>query len=399
MQKQTVIIAFGGVSPEHEVSVLSAMQAFAALENSQYHTVPLYISKSGKWYTGDYLLRLEHYEDLAKIIRKSTPCTFAHDENSRPVLQELKRGLFSRNVSHPVYAVLVAFHGSEGENGSFQGICETFNIPFTGSGVLASSVGMDKKTSKTICRAHGIPVVNDVDFFEPEWEKSRDSLISEIGQFGYPVVVKPVHLGSSIGVTVARDKQALAEAVELAFRYDEHVLVEKAISPLIEVNCSVLGEAGNYRVSVCERPMALQEHLSFEDKYQSERGESKGMASAERIIPADISPELTQNIQKTTETFFRVLGGAGLARLDFLVNSETGDYYFNEINTIPGSFSFYLWEATGTSFGRLMLELIEIAVQRHKRKNGRVQSYQTNLLSQKAVKGLKGLKSAKTGRE
>lgn len=397
MQKQTVIIAFGGASPEHEVSVLTAMQAFAALENSKYQTVPLYISKTGRWYTGNYLLRLENYADLDKVVRKSNPCTFAHNEFGKPVLQELKSSLFRKRTSLPIYSVLVAFHGSEGENGAFQGICETFNVPYSGSGVMASSVGMDKKIAKTLCRANNIPVVEEVDFFEFEWENDRNALIDEIETFSYPVVIKPVHLGSSIGVTVATDRQQLQNAVELAFRYDEHVLVEKAVSPLIEVNCSVLGEGGNYRVSVCERPVAKRDHLSFEDKYQSDEGEGKGMASADRMIPADIDDSLTTSIQNTTREIFRLLGGAGLARLDFLVNSNTGQYYFNEINTIPGSFSFYLWEASGISFGQLMHELIRIAVDRHTRKNGRIQSYQTNLLNQKAVKGIKGLKSAKTG--
>jgi len=395
MQNQSLLIAFGGVSPEHEVSVLTAMQAFAALENSSYETVPLYISKSGKWYTGDYLLRLEHYEDLDKIVKKSVPCTFALNKFGQPVLQELTAGLFRKPASHPVYAVVVAFHGSYGENGSFQGVCETFNIPYTGTDVLTSSMGMDKIISKSLCEANGVPVVDGIDFTESEWESDSSNLLSSVEKIGFPLVVKPVHLGSSIGVNIADNHQTLTEAIELAFRYDEQVLVEKAVTPLMEINCSVLGSPGDYKVSVCERPVAQKEHLSFQDKYQSDSGDGKGMASADRIIPADISAELTEEIQETAKKVFRTLRGRGIARLDFLVNSDTKELFFNEINTIPGSFSFYLWEESGLSFSQLLNTLIEMAVEHHKIKNGRVQSYDTNLLSQKAVKGIKGLKDKK----
>lgn len=397
MHNQNILIAFGGVSPEHEVSVLTAMQAFSALESSPFRLLPLYISKSGRWYTGEYLLKLEHYQDLGKIEANGIPCTFARNEIGQPVLQELKHSFFRQPSAQPLHAVLAAFHGGAGENGSFQGTCELFNLPCTGCEVLASAIGMDKVTSKSLCRAHNIPVADDVHFVEEEWLRRKKELLDEIRELSWPVVVKPVHLGSSIGVTMAKSMDELTEAIELGFRYDEQILVEKAVSPLMEINCSVLGTPGDYRVSVCERPLPQKEHLSFEDKYQRESGSSKGMASADRIIPADIPDELTNAIQETTRKVFGLCHGTGLARLDFLVNRDTNQFYFNEINTIPGSFSFYLWKESGIGFTELLEELITIAVQRHKQKNGRVQSYKTNLLSQKAALGIKGLKGSKEG--
>ncbi|MEX2601148.1 MAG: D-alanine--D-alanine ligase family protein [Balneolaceae bacterium] len=399
MHNQTILIAFGGVSPEHEVSVLTAMQAFSALEASPFRLVPLYISKSGSWHTGDYLLKLNHYQDLDKIEANGLPCTFARNEIGQPVLQELKHSFFQKPAVHPLHAVLTAFHGGAGENGSFQGACELFNLPYTGCEVLASSIGMDKVTTKSICRANGIPVVDDVHFPEEEWLSRRKELLSEIEKLSWPVIVKPVHLGSSIGVTMARSRDELTGAIELGFRYDEQILVEKAVTPLMEINCSVLGTPGSYRVSVCERPLSEKEHLSFEDKYQREAGSGKGMASADRVIPADISDELTAAIQKTTKKVFEICRGSGLARLDFLVNRDTNQFYFNEINTIPGSFSYYLWKESGLNFKNLLEELIEIALKRHRQKSGRVQSYETNLLSQKAALGMKGLKGLKGPRQ
>jgi D-alanine-D-alanine ligase len=394
MNKNNLIIAFGGVSPEHEVSVITAMQAAAALQNSGYELIPLYINKTGKWFTGESLLELENYKDLKKLEEQSTPCLITHNDMGQTVLQTNKKGLFAKNESVPVYAVLAAFHGSAGENGAFQGVCETYNVPYTGSGVMGSAVGMDKVTAKSLCRSAGIRVAEGTDFFEKEWVEREAEIIEICEQPGYPLVVKPVHLGSSIGVEIVKNRDELTKAVETAFRYDAQLLVEKAITPLMEVNCSVLGTAQRCRSSVCERPLGRQELLSFKDKYMSDEG-TKGMASASRVIPADIDRELSEEIRTVSKKIFRLFGCSGVARLDFLVNSETGKYYFNEINTIPGSFSFYLWKESGLSFSDLLNELISIALEQHKQKNGRIQSYETNLLSQKAVKGLKGLKGSK----
>jgi len=392
--EKNLIVAFGGASPEHEVSVLTAMQAISALESSPYNIHPLYIAKNGKWLTGDYLLDLKHYEDLDKLIQQAAPCHFTHNELGQTVLSEVKTGFFAKNEEHIVHAVLTAFHGSAGENGSFQGVCETYNIPYTGSGVMGSAVGMDKVTAKALCKSAGVLVVEGVDFFETEWVDEQDSILDKIEQLKYPVIVKPVHLGSSIGVKVCSDKETLIEAVEIAFRFDEHLLVEKAISPLTEINCSVMGSAQNCRASVCERPMGTEELLSFKDKYMRDDA-AKGMASADRVIPADIPDTLASSIQETSKKVFRLFNCGGLARLDFLVESNSEKFYFNEINTIPGSFSFYLWKESGIEFDHLLQELIKIAVSTHQKKNGRVLTYETNLLSQKAVKGMKGLKGNK----
>lgn len=394
MSKPNVIVAFGGVSPEHEVSVLTAMQVLAALEDSKYRAIPLYISKSGRWLTGDVLRDLKNYKDLSKLTDSADSCVFTQLNDSRPVLKTIVPGLFSRSEEYSVYTVLPAFHGSSGENGSFQGICETYNMPFTGSGVMGSAIGMNKVVTKQLCRAAGIPVVDGIDFTESRWIAERETILSDIEKLGDAAVVKPVNLGSSIGVEIVKNEEEAETAIETAFRYDSHLLVEKAIAPLVEINCSVLGTPDDNRVSVCERPMGREELLSFADKYQQDEG-SKGMASADRVIPADISSDLSESIRSTAKKVFSTIHGGGLARLDFLVNGDTNDVYFNEINTIPGSFSFYLWKESNIDFRELLYELIEIAIEQHQEKNGRVQSYETNLLSQKAVIGMKGLKRSK----
>lgn len=398
MNKENIVVAFGGVSPEHEVSVLTAMQVVASLESTSYQVLPLYITKAGRWLTGEALLELENFSNLDKVKEQATACTFSHNDLGEPVLLETeKKGFFSSPRRFPIHAVIPAFHGSEGENGAFQGTCAMYNIPFAGSGVFASSLGMDKVKAKELCRAHDISVVDDFDFYESEWEQDMQYVLDQAADIGYPVVLKPVTLGSSIGVAKADNDQELTEAVESSFRYDNNLMVEKAVTPLMEINCSVLGTPEKMKTSVCERPLGKKDTLSFEDKYQSDDGGQKGMASADRVIPADISESLTDHIQSLSRQVFKVFRAGGVARLDFLVNADTQKVYFNEINTIPGSFSFYLWEKSGMNMQQLMLHLIEVAIDQHQKKTGRIRSYDTNLLSEKAVSGLKGLKGTSSG--
>ena len=232
-------------------------------------------------------------------------------------------------------------------------------------------------------------------FIEQQWQDDQAGIIQKIEALSYPVIAKPATLGSSIGVKKASNREELIDVIETAFRYDERLLVERAVQPLTEVNCSVLGLPGDARTSACERPVGAEETLSFEDKYQSEGG-NKGMASADRIIPADIPDKQSQEIKQLSLQIFEVFQASGVARLDFLIQQDTGDIYFNEINTIPGSFSFYLWEEGGLMMKQLMLELVDIAIKKHRQKTGRIRSYDTNLLSEKAVRGIKGLKGTKT---
>src|SRR6056297_2442499 len=320
MSQRTIVVAFGGMSPEHEVSVLTAMQAISSLKDTDYHLQPLYITKSGRWLTGQPLLELENFKNLKKLEEEAIECTFSHDDLGKPILLETeRRGFFSKPQKHSIYAVLPAFHGSEGENGAFQGTCDMYNIPFAGSGVFASSLGMDKVKAKEICKAHDIPVADGFDFFEHEWEQDQQTVLSLAKKLGYPVMLKPVSLGSSIGVMKANDENELIDAIEAGFRYDANLMVEKAITPLMEINCAVLGRSQDVRASACEQPLGQDETLSFKDKYQSD-GSQKGMASADRIIPAEISDDRTKKIQSLSKQIFKLFRASGVARLDFLVN-------------------------------------------------------------------------------
>lgn len=394
--KINVLVAYGGASPEHEVSVITAIQVMSALDESRYEVIPLYISKAGHWFTGAVLKDLKNYQNLKVLESAAMPCHLRYNAEGRVVLSEnAAKGLFAKTVSVPVDVVIPAFHGADGENGSFQGLFEAFNLPYTGSGVMASSIGMDKSISKTMAASAGIPVVPSVTFFEADWVKDSAAIKAKIAALPYPLFVKPVHLGSSIGVMRVDTPEKLDDTIETAFRYDPKVLVEQGITPLKEINCSVLGSPEEAIASVCEQPVNKGDLLSFEDKYLNERGSGKGMASLDRLIPAPIEDSLRDRIQAMAVLLFKTLNCSGVARLDFLVKTDTGEVFFNEINTIPGSLSFYLWDKTGVPFPQLLDRMIDIARVQHRNKTGRVRSYETNLLSKKSAGGIKGLKFKK----
>lgn len=411
-------MVFGGVSPEHEVSVISCLQAAAALDRTRYTPLPIYIAKDGIWYTGPHLFSLEAYQDLDRLRDRARRVYLDPGAFGTLDLVEAGRGgLFApKPQRHRVDVLFLGLHGGDGENGSLQGLCETLNVPYTGSGVFGSAVGMDKVLSKMLCRDQGVPIVPFVAFRENAWAHDEERWLDHIEEaLGYPVVVKPARLGSSIGIAKADDRAALDAAVEEALRYDDKVVVEHAVQRLREVNCSVLGDPQEAQASVIEEPVRStgEALLTFEEKYMRGGGEGAkggkdapvarrgakrggaragGMASLDRLIPAPLAPARTAEIQALAVRVFQLFECAGVARIDFMIDEATDTVYFNEINTIPGSFSFYLWEPSGVPFPELVSRLIELGRQRHRAKNGRVRSYDVNLLSQRSLQGLKGSK-------
>jgi len=406
-------IVFGGVSPEHEVSIISSLQAIHALDRDRYDPVPVYIAKDGTWYTGPSLLDIEAYQDLDKIRRDAIPVRVDAGSFGSLLLIEKKKGgwMSSTPRSFRVDVAFLGLHGGSGEDGGLQGVCETFNVPYTGSSILGSAVGMDKVLSKMICRDQGIPIVDFVAVRESEWAHREDEWLDAMEEkLGYPVIVKPARLGSSIGIAMAADRAKLDRAVEEAFRYDEKIVVEHAVQQLKEINCAVLGDPNGAETSVLEQPVKTEgeELLTFEEKYmrgsdgegakrsgrgtKSSESGSGGMASLDRIIPAPLDDATAERIRELAVRVFTLFECGGVARIDFMIDESTGAVYFNEINTIPGSFSFYLWDPAGVPFDALITRMIELARKRHRERNSRVRTYDVNLLSQKSLSGIKGSK-------
>jgi D-alanine-D-alanine ligase len=406
-------VVLGGVAPEHEVSVISALQAAAALDRDRYTPVPIYVAKDGTWYTGEPLLQVGRYRDLDALRAEAVPVALAPTPHGHlDLLEDREAGAVERLQRPPlrtrIDVMLLGLHGGPGENGGIQGLCETFNVPYTSAGVFGSALGMDKVMSKRVCRAAGIPVVDFVAFREDEWGYREEAGLDRCeAELDYPLVVKPARCGSSIGISQVETRDALDAAIEDAFRYDDKVVVEEAVEALREINCSVLGDAHEATPSVLEEPVssAEDEVLTFRDKYMREDGESakdgggsgaksaesspEGMAAQDRIVPARLSDERTEEIQEMAVRIFHHFECAGVVRIDFMIDKTTEALYFNEINTIPGSFSFYLWEPSGVPFDELMDRLITIARRRHRERNGRVRTYDVNLLAEKSLRGVK----------
>ena len=395
MSPLRVGMIFGGRSVEHEVSVLTAHQAMAALPRDAYTPVPIYIAKSGQWFTGEALLDLKNFSDLEKLQTLAEPVIFSADTTQPGLLRRTaeRKGLFGgRAPAEPVIEPLdVAFpllHGTHGEDGTLQGLLELADLPYVGCGVEAAAIGMDKLMTKVALRAVGAPVLPNYALSRARWQREPDAVVAEIeAAFSYPVFVKPVTLGSSIGVANAEDRAALRFAIDVAATYDSRVMVEPAQQEIIEINCAVLGNDVEARASVCERPVSAGT-LSYDEKYLT-GGKRDGMKGARRIIPADISDELASAIQASAIQAFQAIGAAGVARVDFLVRPADQTFYVNEINTLPGSLAFYLWEAAGVPFPELLKTLIGYAQARYREKRRSTFSFSSSLLSGAALLGSK----------
>ena len=385
-------VFFGSRSVEHEVSVITAQQAMAAMPADRFVPVPVYIAKSGAWYTGDQLLQLDRYKDIDRLIAAATRVTMRPDPSSGGELIEVdgRRGLLggSARAAARFDVAMPLVHGSNGEDGTLQGLFELAAVPYCGCDVASAAISMDKRLSRNALRGAGIPVLDDVMVSRAGWQLDLDAVCAELARRpGFPMYVKPRRLGSSIGVARVEDAAALRMALEVAFGYDTSILAEPAQDSSIEINCSVLGWGDDVQVSVCEQPVSTGT-LSYTDKYLSgakAKGGAKapaaGMKSSQRIIPAPISESLTTRIQETAMAAFHAIGAAGVTRVDFLVSPETDSFVVNELNTLPGSLSFYLWEATGMHFDTLLGRLIEMATARHREQQATTSSIDTWLLT------------------
>jgi len=388
--KLKVGVFFGGSSVEHEVSIISAAQAMAALDREKYDVVPIYLSKNNLLFCDPKLLEIETFRDMDKL-EKSLDQMALIKSGPKFFLTPIKKSLFAKPVE--VDLIIPVVHGTHCEDGTVQGLFESVGIPYAGCDVIAAAVGQDKVVMKHILQNSGIPIVEWFWFYRYDFEQNTSDYLIRSKALGYPVVVKPANLGSSVGITVAQNEEEFIVAVQEASRYDVKIVVEKGITDLREINASVLGFDQDLRVSVLEEVRKSDAILSYENKYiGGSKGSSKGMASASRIVPAPLHETQTQHIQELAIATFKALGSSGVARIDFMLDGQTDRIYVNEINTIPGSLAFYLWEATGLDFSALMDQLVKQAIDRQRMREKMIFSYETNLLAN-YKKGTKGSKA------
>ncbi len=391
--KIRVGVFFGGKSVEHEVSVISAIQAFNAFDREKYDVIPVYITKDNEFYTGEYAGKIEEYRDIPALIRKSTRVIVVND-GGRTKLVRYPMKKFGDSTEAEIDVAFPVVHGTNVEDGALQGYFQTLNIPYAGCDVVSSAVGMDKYVMKAVLKDNGIPVLDCVTVTALEYAKDSDKIIDETEQkIGFPAIVKPINLGSSVGIKIGRDKDGLAEALDYAFTFSGRVLVERAITNLREINCSVCGDKDEAEASECEEPIGSDEILSFEDKYVSggaKESKSSGMASLKRKIPADISKETREEIRSVAVKAFKCLGCSGVSRIDFMIDSDENKVYLNEINTIPGSLAFYLWESVGVKYPRLLDKMVSLALKRERELKNLNFTFKSNILAEAKLGGVKG---------
>lgn len=405
--KLNVAVVFGGKSTEHDISIISALQAIENMDRDKYNVIPIYIDKKGDFYYSkdDALTKMANFKNQSALVKKCKNISFVKIKN-KTYIRDNNVALFGDKIDQLVDVVFLIVHGTNVEDGNLQGYFHTLSLPFVGSDVLSSAISMDKYVMKEYWKAIGIPVIDGIRFDKEDF-RNVDAIAEKVEkEFGYPVIVKPVNLGSSIGIKKASNKDSLVDALELAFSFTDIILVEKAITNMREINCAVLGDKFECETSALEEPFGNDDILSFADKYMSgsgvkgakgvklgakqgaigtkqgivgaeqgnvgpklassSGGAKSGMASLKRKIPAELEESVANRIREYAIKAFKYMGCSGVARIDFIIDKDNGNIYANEINAIPGSLSYYLFEPKGIKFSELIDKLINIAISNYK---------------------------------
>ena len=382
---------FGGKTVEHEVSVISGIQALKSMDTDKYEVIPVYMTKENDMYTGADVGKIESYRDIPALLKRSQRVIMVND-GGRVQLVPYPAKMFGGQKPLAIDIAFPVVHGTNVEDGALQGYLKTVGIPFVGPDVTSSAISMDKFITKAVLKEAGVPVLDAKVYTMADYEYPEKIADDIEKTFGYPVIIKPVNLGSSVGIGVAKSRDELIDAIDDAFRYAARVMAEHAISKLREINCSVLGDENEALASECEEPLTSGEILSYEDKYVNsggKKGGSKGgsgskgagMANLSRKIPAELSPEKREEIRELAVKSFKALGCCGVSRIDFMIDEEEDKLYFNEINPIPGSLSFYLWEPVGVPYKELLDRMIQLALKRTRIEDSLTFAFDTNILA------------------
>ena len=379
-----VAVFLGGRSPEHDVSVITGLQALKAIDQERFRAFPVYVSPRGQWFVGDALADRRNYLPDARTESELTEVTLSLGEPGRGLLVPKRTSLFGRQRAATEFDVaLLAFHGIAGEDGQMQGLFEIANLPYTGMRTLASAVFMDKPAAKRLLRGLDIPLLPDAVVTRSAGGlPSAETLPALLGNMGFPCIVKPAHLGSSIGVGKAENIEEVRALLPMIFRLDTQALIEPFVPNLVEYNVAVTRVGGTVRSSAIERPKRAEELLDFRQKYLSggpngdggkggikgDVGNSQGMLSLTRDINPALPTGLEADLRRWATLAFEAVDGTGATRVDFYCNEATGEVWLNEVNPCPGSFGYFLWEAAAPPIGftALLSMLLDEAVARHR---------------------------------
>ena len=404
--KIKVGVIFGGETVEHEVSIISAIQAMNKMDEEKYEIIPIYITKDREWYTGNMLKDIDVYQDLS-LIKKYSDNVVLYYKNGSYVLQK-KKGLFKRIIKEIDIAFPIV-HGTNVEDGVLQGYLQSIGIPFVGPDVYAAVAGQDKAIMKDIWSKIGLPMTKYEWFYDVDYRQNNEEIMKKLKRLKFPLIVKPACTGSSVGISVCENEEKLRDGIDQAIQYDTKIVVEEMVSNLKEVNIAVLGNYENQKVSEIEEVLSGNKFLTFTDKYigAGKSGKlkgtkkaavkgSKGMVSANRKLPADLDEKLREEVEEIAVKAFKALGSAGNSRIDFLIDEKNNNVYINEINSIPGSLAFYLWDAKDMNFTSILDDMINIGIKDYKKRISKTHSFNSNILQGFAANGgVKGMKGTK----
>ena len=408
--KIKVGVIFGGKSVEHEISIISAVTAMFKFDQDKYEVVPIYITKEGEWCTGEMLKDIDNYKDMA-LIKRYTTNVILDQNNGRFVLRK-KHGLFNRVITDIDIAFPIT-HGTNVEDGALQGYLQTVGVPYVGPNVYSGVVGQDKVYMKRIFEGEDLPLTKFDWFYDSDYKNDSDAVLKKLKKLKFPLIIKPATTGSSVGISVSKDEKELVDSIQEAMLYDSKIIVEEMVTNLKEVNISVLGNYEHQRLSEIEEVFGKNKFLTYEDKYigdgtishgakkygmkvgvKGTKSYKSGMPEAS-TIPAKLTAKEREDVERIATQAFKVLGSVGLARIDFLIDSKTHKVYINEINSIPGNLSYYLWRAKGIEFTELLNDMINIGVKEFKKRNSKTHSFDTNILAGYTSGGVKGTKKLK----
>ncbi len=380
---KSVGIIIGGKSVEHEVSIVTGLQVFENIDKSTYEPKIIYIQKDGKWMFGDSLCHIDNFKNKKFEDAYEVLPDFKDEKLILYPHPRIKSGFFGKKYDIcEIDIVFPAVHGTNVEDGALQGLFQMNNVPFAFASVLSSAVGMDKVIMKKVFQSSNLPIVDHTWFYRSDFGEKKQEIIERAEKIGYPLIVKPANLGSSVGINKAKSLDELLFAIEVAMSFDRKVIVEKCVENLREINCAVLGYENELEVSLCEEPLGWKEFLTYEDKYVNN---SKSAGESKRRIPADIDETIKEKIENYAKEAFKAVDGCGNARIDFLFDGN--NIFVNEINTIPGSVSFYLWEGKNLSFTDLINRIIDLAEIQHNQKRDNIVSYDIDLLNKMGSSG------------
>lgn len=359
--KKTIAVIFGGRSAEHDVSIITAhtpiIQSISA--TGRFNVCPIYIAKDGSWYSDQAMNDLAYFkqDNFQAYLMRQKKVQILFDNGLKIIWPGIRLKTTQVDVAFP------AMHGTFGEDGSLMGLLRMAGIPFVGCDLFASAVAMDKVLTKQVLAAESISVVPYVWFTKNDWEINKSIWVEKIAKLNWPVFIKPVHLGSSIAITKVKQNSELENAIEVAFHYDDKVLVEESVENLIEVTLPIMGNE-ELRLAAIEQPLNKTEFFDFSDKYLSGNKKGGGANSQYSEIPANIDKELAKQVEDLGKRTYLTLGCSGMARIDFLIDGTSKQIYVNEVNTLPGSLYHHNWKKVGVSGVELITKLIALAEER-----------------------------------